>query len=118
MSRLRKLAASVASLIVAGTVFATPAFAINTAPCGTRTDFFKVWYNSGANTVCYANNGGVPVSYHNVTRITTGNNSGNFELYQTLSDGSISGGYWYFAHYTVLNFNPKGNLYYITITGR
>jgi len=86
---------------------------LHTTPCGTRTDFLKIWYSNGSKTVCYASDGNLPVDYSGVTKITTGNNSGNLETYV-----NGSGGYLYFSHYQTLVPSHPAYVYYITISGR
>jgi len=101
-----------APLITAGAASAATV-TIHTTPCGTRTDFLKIWYSNGSKTVCYASDGGVPVNYSGVTKITTGNNSGNLETYV-----NGVGGYLYFTSYETLVPKAPAYVYYITISGR
>jgi hypothetical protein len=53
---------------------------INTVGCGSRTDFFKVYYGGrGQNTRCYANSGSTSPNIWYVDKVTSGNNSGYFD---------------------------------------
>ncbi|WUU80999.1 hypothetical protein OG790_05755 [Streptomyces cellulosae] len=63
------VAGALAVLIPAG-----PAVAMNRTDCGNRTDFVKVWYNGGKNTVCFANAGVQDVDLPNAVKVSSGNN--------------------------------------------
>jgi hypothetical protein len=68
---------------------APSASAINTAPCGDRTDFAKVTYNGGLSSRCYANAGSVSVSLLNVTRLCTGNNVVTWYISRTVTGAPV-----------------------------
>ncbi len=84
-------------LVTAGTTAALAvslpigsAAAINTAPCGNRTDLVKIDYNNGSSSVCYANAGFVSVNLPNAYRVSTGNNVVTFRT----SAGTVVLGKW------------------------
>lgn len=52
---------------------ATSAFAINTTPCGPRTDFVRLLLDT-LNSYCFANPGAMAVNINGVVQWTSGNN--------------------------------------------
>ncbi|BCL79230.1 hypothetical protein ccbrp13_16950 [Ktedonobacteria bacterium brp13] len=54
-----------------------PVTNITVPNCAGRTDFFKVYYNWGSSSACFANNGSMNVYMPGANEVCTGNNTGS-----------------------------------------
>ncbi|MFJ8918482.1 beta/gamma crystallin domain-containing protein [Streptomyces sp. NPDC102415] len=74
----RIVVGAIATGVVAVALPISSAAAINSTPCGSRTDIVKVTYNNGASSFCMANAGVTDRQFPNVTRVSSGNNKIRF----------------------------------------
>jgi hypothetical protein len=69
---------------------APSASAINTTPCGSRTDLAKATYNGGISSRCWANAGSASATLVGLTRLCSGNNVVTWYVSRTVGGPVVS----------------------------